>query len=116
MGRFSSIAQSAAEQLLEDGELRSNLTDDEANILIDWAIKWLEGQVDKAPDEAAARQMAKDERGRLRKALQEVNHQMTGSEGKPSGLSATRAVPSAPPDRKKLIHSFIAQKVEDWSK
>lgn len=117
MSKFESIVQSAAEQLLEDGGLRSNLTDDEANSVIEWAIEWLTGQVNQAHDEASARQVAKAEIKRLRPALQGINRQLAPGQAKLSGLSAIRqALPGAPPDRQKLIRSLIAQQVEAWSK
>jgi hypothetical protein len=120
MGKFESVVQGAAERLLEDEGLRSNLTDDEADILINWALEWLEGHVDKARDQAAARQAAQAEIGRLRPALREINHRLAASEtpdaGVSSGLPSSAAVPNVLPDRKALIHSLIAQKVEAWSK
>ena len=118
MGKYKDIVQSAAEQLLEDEELRSNLTDDEANIMINWAIKWLQGQVDQAQGEAAASQAAQAELARLRPALQDINRQLAGGKtpaaGAPFGLSLSRAVKGAPPDRKTLIHSLIDQQVKTW--
>jgi hypothetical protein len=120
MSKFESAVQSAAERLLEDEVLRSNLTDDEANVLINWAIEWLEGRVAESHDEAAARQAAQIEIGRLRPALQEINNRLAASEtpdaGVSSGLPSSAAVPNVLPDRKALIHSLIAQKVEAWSK
>jgi hypothetical protein len=119
MSKFESVVQGAAERLVEDEALRSSLTDDEMNVLINWAIEWLEGRVDKASDEAAARQAAQAEIKRLRPALQEINHQLAAGEtpdvGVLSSLSPAQAVPGASPDRKALIRSLIAQKVEAWS-
>ena len=119
MSTFESVVQGAAERLVEDEALRSNLTDDEMNILINWAIEWLEGRVDKASDEAAARQAAQAEIKRLRPALQEINHRLAAGEtpevGAWSGLSSASAALSASPDRKTLIRRLIAQKVEAWS-
>jgi hypothetical protein len=120
MSKFENIVQGAAEGLLEDGALRSNLTDDEASTLTNWAIEWLESQVDKASDEAAARQVAKAEIGRLRPAMQEINRRLAGSKtpgaGGLSSLLASVAALTAPRDRKALIQNLIAQKVEAWSK
>ena len=120
MSKFKSVVQGAAERLLEDEALRSNLTDDEMNVLINWAIEWLEGRVDKASDEAAARQVAQAEIKRLRPALQEINHRLAAGETPDvdvlSSLSSAGAALSASPDRKTLIRSLIAQKVEAWSK
>ena len=112
--------QGAAERLLEDEALRSNLTDDEAKMLIHWAIEWLESHVDPARDQATARQAAQAEMERLRPALQEINRRLAASEtpdaGVILGLTSSGATASAPPDRKTLIRSLIAQKVEAWSK
>jgi hypothetical protein len=120
MSKFKSVVQGAAERLLEDEGLRSNLTDDEANILINWAIEWLESRVDPARDQAAARQAAQAEIGRLRPALQEINRRLAASETPDAGVSlslpSSGAAMSASPDRKTLIRSLIAQKVETWGK
>jgi len=119
MSKFKSVVQGAAERLLEDEALRSNLTDDEAKMLIHWAIEWLESHVDPARDQATARQAAQAEIGRLRPALQEINHRLAAGEtpevGALSGLSSAGAALSASPDRQTLIRSLIAQKVEAWS-
>lgn len=104
MGKFENVVQSAVEQLLEDGGLRSNLTDDEANTMINWAIAWLTGQVDRADDEAAARQVAQAELRRLRSALKDINRQLAESE-----------TPRAS-DRKMRLQSLIAGQAEAWGK
>jgi hypothetical protein len=117
MSKFERVVQGAAERLVEDEALRSNLTDDEMNVLINWAIEWLEGRVDKAADEAAARQAAQAEIKRLRPAMQEINHQLAAGETPDvDALPSAEAVPGALPDRKALIRSLIAQKVETWTK
>jgi hypothetical protein len=120
MSAYEKVVQGAAERLLEDEGLRSNLTDDEANILTNWAIEWLEGRVGKASNQAMARQAAQAEMERLRPALQEINNRLAAGEtpdaSVSSRLSSSEAVPGASPDRKTLIRSLIAQKVEAWSK
>jgi transposase-like protein len=120
MSTFESIVQRAAEQLMENERLRSNLTDDEANTLLDWAIEWLESQVDKSPDEVTARQAAQAEVARLRPAMQEINRQLAegkrSTAGLPAAMSLAQALPCASRDRQSLIKSLIAQKVEAWSK
>ena len=119
MSKFESVVQGAAERLLEDEVLRSNLTDDEANVLINWAIEWLEGRVAQSRDQAAARQAAQIEIGRLRPALREINRRLAAGEapdaGMPLGVPSSIAAQSVSPDRKALIHSLIAQKVKAWS-
>ncbi|MBN1890376.1 MAG: hypothetical protein JW850_20450 [Thermoflexales bacterium] len=120
MSKFESITQRAAEQLVENESLRSNLTDDEANTLLDWAIEWLESQVEKSPDEAAARQVAQAEVKRLRPAMQDINRQLaagkTPTVGLPATLSAAQALSGAPRDRQKLIKGLIDRQVQAWSK
>ena len=124
MGAFDSVIQSAAERLLEDEVLRSNLTDDEANVLFNWAIEWLEGRVSQSRDEAAARQAAQVEMARLRPALREINRQLAAGEtpdvdtllSHPSSATALATALAAAPDRKTLIRSLITQKIEAWSK
>jgi hypothetical protein len=87
--------------------------------LINWAVEWLESRVDPARDQATARQAAQAEMGRLRPALQEINHRLAAGEtpdvGALSSLSSAGAALSISPDRKPLIRSLIAQKVEAWS-
>ncbi len=118
--KYTSVVQGAAERLLEDEALRSNLTDDEAKTLIHWAIEWLQSRVEPARDQATARQAAQAEMKRLRPALQEINRRLAAGEtpeaGVMSGLSSVGAALGASPDRKTLIRSLIAQKVEAWSK
>ena len=121
MSKFESVAQGAAERLLEDEGLRSNLTDDEANILINWGIEWLEGRVAQASSEAVARQTTQEETARLRPAMQQINDMLKSRPPAPSGIasffrSLFAAGSNSPDDRKELIRSLIAQNVEAWSK
>ncbi|MBI3914311.1 MAG: hypothetical protein HY327_09035 [Chloroflexi bacterium] len=69
----NAILQGVAEQLMEDERLRSNLDDDEAKIVLDWAIAWLGAQINAAADAPAAAQIAGAELGRVRDALKAVN-------------------------------------------
>ena len=118
--KYKSVVQGAADRLLEDEALRSNLTDDEAKMLIHWAIEWLESRVDPARDQATARRAAQAEMGRLRPALQEINRRLAAGEtpeaGVMSDLASAEAALGASRDRTTLIRSLIAQKVEAWSK
>ncbi len=66
-------AENAAESLYEDEQLRSNLTDAEANIVLKWASDWLSQRVSAASDEATAQQMAQDEVARVRSAVAAFN-------------------------------------------
>ncbi len=67
------ILQGVAEQLMEDERLRSNLDDDEAKIILDWAIAWLGAQITPAADAPTAAQIAGAELARVRDALKAVN-------------------------------------------
>ncbi len=73
MARYDHIVQSAAESLLEDERLRSNLTDAEAKIVLDWALGWLTKQIDAAPDEARAHAIRQGELARVRTIASAVN-------------------------------------------
>jgi hypothetical protein len=120
MGAYEKVVQGAAEKLLEDERLRANLDDEEANLLVNWAIEWLEGSVTKARDEATARQIAQKEATRLRPAMQKINDTLSESKtSSPSagavsfGLSAPGA---APRDRKALIRKMTTELAEAWRK
>ncbi len=65
--------ESASEALYEDERLRSNLTDREANIILEWATAWLEEKAAAAKDEASAQRIVQAERPRLRAALLALN-------------------------------------------
>ncbi|MBI3914308.1 MAG: hypothetical protein HY327_09020 [Chloroflexi bacterium] len=69
----NAILQSVAEQLMEDERLRSHLDDDEAKIVLDWAMAWLGAQVNAAADAPAAAQIASAELARVRDALKAMN-------------------------------------------
>jgi len=119
---YEKVVQSAAEKLMEDEQLRSNLTDDEANILVNWAIEWLEGRVTKARDEAAARQMALAEAARLRVVMQKINGLLAEDKTptvalalKTLGLGPATAT-STSLDRKALVRSLTAQLTRAWGK
>ncbi len=65
--------ESASEALYEDERLRSNLTDREASIILEWATAWLEEKAAAAKDEASAQRIVQAERPRLRAALLALN-------------------------------------------
>ncbi len=122
MSAYEKVVQSAAEKLMEDEQLRSNLTDDEANILVNWAIEWLEGRVTKARDEATARQMAQAEITRLRPAMQKING-LLAEDKTPAVALALKALELAPVtvasaslDRKALVRSLTTQLTLAWGK
>ena len=73
MPQFDKVVQNATEKLYEDERLRSNLTDREAKIVLDWAERWVTEQVSAARDETAARQIAQNELTRVRQAATALN-------------------------------------------
>jgi hypothetical protein len=123
MSTFENIVQGAAEKLMEDERLRANLTDDEANVLINWAIEWLEGHMAKASNEAAARQAVQAEVNRLRPAMQKINDLLVGDQVpvwsaaiKALGLSPAQTAAGKALDRIALIRSLTEQLTQAWRK
>jgi hypothetical protein len=121
MSTFENIIQGAAEKLMEDERLRANLTDDEANILVNWAIEWLEGRVAKASNEAVARQAVQAEVTRLRPAMQKISDLLVGDQApalpaaaKAIGLPSPKVAASKMLNRQALIRSLTAQLAEAW--
>ena len=73
MAQFERTIRRAVEQLYEDERLRSNLTDSEAKIVLDWAAGWIESQVSNAPDDTRAIQIAQSELARVRQTTNAIN-------------------------------------------
>lgn len=73
MTPFDKITQNAAENLYGDERLRSNLTDDEAKTVLDWALGRISAQVNAAHDEAAAKLAAQKELARVRPVVAAIN-------------------------------------------
>lgn len=73
MPPYDSIIQSAAENLMEDERLRSNLTDGEAKIVLDWALAWLTKQINAAKDVARASETCQNELTRVRLIAKAAN-------------------------------------------
>ncbi len=67
------IAERAAESLYEDEKLRSNLTDSEAEIVLNWASEWLSAQVSAALDEATAQKIAQTTGQQVRQVVSTLN-------------------------------------------
>ena len=82
MQKYEQPIQRAAESLYGDERLRSNLTDSEAKIILDWAVSWVAGQVSAASDETSAKQIAQTELARVRQISSALN-----------GLAAKNAIP-----------------------
>jgi len=117
MGKYNKVVQGTAEKLLEDERLRANLDDEEANLVVNWAIEWLEGSVTKARDEATAKQIAQKEATRLRPAMQKINDTLSESKTPPAGaVSFGLSASSAPRDRKALIRKMTTELAEVWRK
>ncbi len=73
MASFDKVVSSAAENLLGDERLRSNLTDDVAKVAMDWALARVQAQASTAKDEATAKQNVQGELTRVRPILIAVN-------------------------------------------
>jgi len=116
MSKYENIVQGAAEKLLEDERLRANLTDDEVNILVNWAIGWLDERVSAAPDDASARQIARTEMARLRPSMQEISAMLregTSPSFNSFGLSSSEEGTSS--SRQDLIRDRIRRLSDEWS-
>ena len=70
---FEKIIQRVAEPLYEDEQLRSNLADDEAKVVLDWAVHWIEEQMGPAKDESSAKQSAQRALARVRPVIRAIN-------------------------------------------
>ena len=73
MQKFEGAVRNAAESLYGDERLRSNLTDSEAKIILDWAVGWVAGQVNAARDEPGAKQIAQNELRHVRQIAGALN-------------------------------------------
>jgi hypothetical protein len=73
MQKYEQAVRGAAESLYGDERLRSNLTDSEAKIVLDWAVGWVSGQVSAASDEPGAKQIAQNELKRVRQIAGALN-------------------------------------------
>ncbi len=91
MAPFDKVVQNAAENLYEDERLRSNLTDDEAKIVLDWALGRISGQVNAARDEPAAKLAAQKELARVRPVVAAINA-LAKKPGPPRLAAAVAAV------------------------
>ncbi|MCL5950218.1 MAG: hypothetical protein M1132_00610 [Chloroflexi bacterium] len=78
MPSFDQVISTACERLLEDERLRSNLTDAEANVVLNWAMDWLERSIRQARDEAEARRIAERDAPRVREAVLAINDRASG--------------------------------------
>ncbi len=123
MGSYESIVESAAEKLIEDERLRSNLTDDEANAVVDWAIAWLDGRASAAPDAESAGQVVQAELGRVRPAMQKINDLMVGGKMPALGravralkLPKVQAAAGGAQDRLALIRTLTSLLTSNWEK
>ncbi len=67
------ILRRVVESLMEDERLRSNLTDYEAELVLNWANSWLEKRILSAPEEKAE-EVATKERERVKNLLISLNN------------------------------------------
>ncbi len=88
---FDQVIQSTAENLFGDERLRSNLADDEAKIVLDWALGRITARVKTARDEATARLIAQNELARVRPVLAAINS-LAKKPGTPRLADAVAAV------------------------
>ena len=115
MAKYDNIIQSAAEKLLEDERLRASLSDDEASLLINWAIGWLEERVSTAPDSAAAKQVVRAELARLRPSMQEINVLLRkGTPPSFNAFSLSASEADIPSQRQSFIRDRIRRLSEEW--
>jgi alkylhydroperoxidase family enzyme len=91
MATFDKVVSKAAENLLGDERLRSNLTDDEAQVAMDWALARVKAQANAAKDEAGANKVTQGELARVRAVLSSVN-QLLAKPGTPRLSDTVAAV------------------------
>ncbi len=94
MAPYDKIVEGVAENLTGDERLRSNLTDDEAKIVLDWALGRIRSRVEDAHDETNARQLVQNELARVRPVLQAINS-FAKKPGTPRLADAVTAVESS---------------------
>ncbi|MBI4630287.1 MAG: hypothetical protein HY740_00930 [Chloroflexi bacterium] len=119
---FEDVIESAAEKLSGDERLRSNLTDDEFNPILDWAITRLEKKTAKAKDKAAAQKIAAKELNQIESAMKVINDLL--KEGNtPTLESAAKPLKVKPPKPKIGIRNrdmFIGEVLKliegEWEK
>ena len=70
---FERIIQRATEPLYGDEQLRSNLADEEARVVLDWAVHSIEEQVISAKDESSAKRVAQRALARVRPVIGAIN-------------------------------------------
>jgi hypothetical protein len=75
MSSREEILRRAVESLMEDERLRSNLTDYEAEVVLNWANSWLEKKILSAPEEKAE-EIASKEKERVRNLLISLNNML----------------------------------------
>ncbi len=115
MELIEAVIQRTVEKLYEDEQLRSNLNDEEAKVVLGWAEDWLTAQISAADDENRARQIAQNEWTRVRHAVSTIN----ALAAQPGALRLSEAVAAFEPHMQvasilprervfKLLTQFIA--------
>ncbi len=93
MAQFDQLLKPAVEKLYEDERLRSNLTDSEAKVILDWAANWLTKQASAAQDEASAKKVIESELARVRTSALALNTLAK----KPGALTLAEAIAAVEP-------------------
>ena len=79
MASYDSLLESAAEKLMGNERLRSNMTDDEFNPCLDWALAQLTQATTKAKDRDAAQKILDDELKNAEGVLKALNDALKDS-------------------------------------
>jgi hypothetical protein len=121
MPSFESQIESSLEQLQMDERLRSNLIDDEAKLLLEWATTRLMDSAGSNEDEAIGLETVRAETRRVKSALRIINdlfaddHNPTPTEALTAlSLPLDQTVPPLP-DRAALIKWLLAQLSTAWT-
>ena len=93
MAPFEKTIRQATERFYEDERLRSNFTDDESKIVLDWAQRWIASRVALAKNDADAAQIAQSEIARVRQSVTAINTLAA----KPGALTLAEAVAALQP-------------------
>lgn len=99
------MIQRAAESLYEDEILRSNMTDDEANMVFDWAISWVGCQMRLQPNKVRIEQVGQQELTRVRSVIKSLNA-LAGKDGAVT-LNDVLAALQSSLDAQSLTHAEV---------
>ncbi len=122
MSSIDSQIESSVEQLQMDESLRSNLKDDEAKALLDWATNRLTNCASSIVDEAIGVETVKNEFRRVRSMARNINT-LFADDQNPEPQAALGILGLSPqadqippfPDRSAFIQWLIDQVTAAWS-